>query len=95
MVQWPGANSPAPGSTTRATASSAQDRVRYRAHCAYLTPSPRSRCGCRPGIRRVARMVREHSLHAAGPPRAACTAGQAGVGWRSIDHMKAGLRDPG
>ena len=26
-----------------------RDRVRYRAHCAYLTPSPRSRCGCRTG----------------------------------------------
>ena len=37
-----------------------------------------------PGVRRVARMVQENSLQAAGPSRAACTAGQAGVGWRSI-----------
>ena len=34
-------------------------------------------------------------FQATGPRRIARSAGQAGVGWRSIDHMKAGLRTRG
>ena len=84
MVQWPGANSPEPARRRGQPHLPPRDRVRYRAHCAELTPSPCSRCGCRHGLGRVARMVQENSLQAAGPPRVAETAAQAGVGWRSI-----------
>ena len=48
MVQWPGANPPAPARRRGQPHLPPSDRVRYRAHCADLTPSPRSRCGCRP-----------------------------------------------
>ena len=44
-----------------------------------------------PGGCRVARKVQENSLLAAGPPRAAYTAGQAGVGWRSIGRSPPAL----
>ena len=70
-----------PATRLRAARYGVPGRVRYRAPCAYLTPSPRSRCGCRLGVHRVARMVREHSLQAAGPPRASAhsRAGRRGV----------------
>ena len=45
-----------------------------------------------PGVRRVARMVQEPSLQAAGPRRAARHAGQAGVGWRSIGRSPTAIR---
>ena len=76
MVQWPGANSPEPARRRGQPHLPPRDRVRYRALCADLTPSPGSRCGCRPGVRRVARMVQENSLQAAGPPRGAYSAAQ-------------------
>jgi hypothetical protein len=37
-----------------------------------------------PGVRRVARMVQENSLQAAGPPRGAALPGRQESGWRSI-----------
>jgi hypothetical protein len=73
-----------PTTRLRAARYGVPGRVRYRAHCADLTPSPRSRCGCRPGyVASLAWFGRIRS-RAAGPSPAACTAGQAGVGWRSI-----------
>jgi len=71
-----------PTTHLRAARDGAPGRVCYRAHCAYLTPSPRSRCGCRPGVHRVAHMVQEPSLQAAGPLRAtrrACTASRTTI----------------
>ena len=84
MVQWPGANPPAPArrrgqphlppATGYAIEPTAPTSRRPHAHDAVAGPR----------VRRVARMVQEPSLQAAGPPRATCSAGQAGVGWRSI-----------
>ena len=83
-------------STTRAPASSAQRpafalrATACRAGYAIEPAAPISRrpqapdAVAGPGVRRVARMVQEPSLQAAGPRRAARHAGQAGVGWRSI-----------
>ena len=38
-----------PATRLRAARYGVPGRIRYRAHCAYLTPSPCCRCGCRAG----------------------------------------------
>ena len=93
VVQWPGANPPAPARRRGQPHHPPSDRVRYRAHCAYLTPSPGSRCGCRAG----STSRRSHGAGAFAPgrwttARDARSAGQAGVGWRSIGRSPTAIR---
>jgi hypothetical protein len=85
MVHRPGANSPEPGSTTRATASSAprprtQSSPLRRPHA---VPTLTMRL---PAPEYLASLVRFERIRSRPlePQRSACTAGQAGVGWRSI-----------
>ena len=84
MVQRPGANSPEPGSTTRATASAAQrpGTLSSPLRISHAVPTLTMRLPAREYVASLAWFRR--ITPSRWTTRVACTAGQAEVGWRSI-----------